>query len=552
MVPRQQILPGLPQSTSDCLETGIRSEDELAAIALTLIGSFEQLSASERRLAALRRVLPPDDLVARVGADIGLGRDPLGEAFTRLRGPLLRRQAGAVYTPPVIVASMVEWAAAEDEPARVVDPGAGSGRFLLAAAARFPRAQLIGIELDPLAALILRANLAANGLGHRAVVKVEDYRAADLPQTDGGTLFIGNPPYVRHHAISERWKRWYAGAAQAYGVDASTLAGLHLHFYVRTLQLARQDDYGAFITSAEWLDVNYGSALRALLATRLGGVAVHVLEPCAMPFADALTTGAITCFRIGRRPTAMQIRTVPTIQDLDNLRSGVPVPWSTLAASRRWSTVVRPAAPAPPGFVELGELCDVRRGQVTGGNAVWIAGEAAKELPPRVLKPTVTRARELLAAGDVLRAVADLKRVVDLPVELEEFDAADRRVVDRFLHWAKSQGAADSYIAKHRRAWWSVLLYDPAPIICTYMARRPPAFVRNLCGARHLNIAHGLYPREEFGERVLGNLLAYLRSNVNISAGRTYAGGLTKFEPGELERVPVPALETLREPTVVS
>ena len=29
------------------------------------------------------------------------------------------------------------------------------------------------------------------------------------------------------------------------------------------------------------------------------------------------------------------------------------------------------------------------------------------------------------------------------------------------------------------------------------------------------------------------------------SAGRTYAGGLTKFEPKELERIPIPELERL-------
>ena len=95
-------------------------------------------------------------------------------------------------------------------------------------------------------------------------------------------------------------------------------------------------------------------------------------------------------------------------------------------------------------------------------------------------------------------------------------------------------------IARHRRAWWAVRLYPPAPILCSYMARRPPVFVRNPCGARHLNIAHGLYPREPLGEAALTALLAHLRATVTAAAGRTYAGGLTKFEPGELERVPVP------------
>ena len=106
-------------------------------------------------------------------------------------------------------------------------------------------------------------------------------------------------------------------------------------------------------------------------------------------------------------------------------------------------------------------------------------------------------------------------------------------------------GADKSYVARHRRAWWAVALRLPAPILCTYMARRPTAFVRNRCGARHLNIAHGLYPRETLPSAVLDNLAAWLRGNVGVAAGRTYAGGLTKFEPKGLERIPVPKLERL-------
>jgi hypothetical protein len=83
-------------------------------------------------------------------------------------------------------------------------------------------------------------------------------------------------------------------------------------------------------------------------------------------------------------------------------------------------------------------------------------------------------------------------------------------------------------------------LREPAPILATYMARRPPAFTRNLAGARHINIAHGLYPRVDLPDDAVERLLAALRRSVTVHDGRTYAGGLTKFEPREMERLPVP------------
>ena len=130
---------------------------------------------------------------------IRAGEDPLGDAFTRLRSPDQRRPLGATYTPPEIVSSMVAWVAERSRPARVVDPGTGSARFLLAAGRAMPEVSLVGVEVDPLAALLARANLTAAGLDHRAGILVQDYRTADLGTCAGTTAYIGNPPYVRHH-----------------------------------------------------------------------------------------------------------------------------------------------------------------------------------------------------------------------------------------------------------------------------------------------------------------------------------------------------------------
>jgi adenine-specific DNA-methyltransferase len=154
-------------------------------------------------------------------------------------------------------------------PARIVDPGSGSGRFLMEAAALFPKAQLVAIDVDPLATQILRANATIRGFASRLVVKLDDYRRVTLDAINGPTLFIGNPPYVRHHDIAPVWKNWFAETAASFGFTASKLAGLHIHFFLRTRQLARQGDFGAFITAAEWLDVNYGS-LQSL--RRSGGI----------------------------------------------------------------------------------------------------------------------------------------------------------------------------------------------------------------------------------------------------------------------------------------
>ncbi len=79
------------------------------------------------------------------------------------------------------------------------------------------------------------------------------------------------------------------------------------------------------------------------------------------------------------------------------------------------------------------------------------------------------------------------------------------------------------------------------------MARRPPAFVRNQARVRFINIAHGIYPLDPLPAASIRALHRHLVRAAGEARGRTYAGGLMKFEPREMERIPVPSPERLRQ-----
>jgi adenine-specific DNA-methyltransferase len=522
------------------------TEQHLISAALQLGARDVAGWAREETDLAANAVKLPRKTITLLAEQIAAGGDPLGEVFAALRAPDIRRNLGATYTPASIVDAMFAWAKEQQKPDRVVDPGVGSGRFLVQAAAAFDDAQLIGVEIDPLASILARANLAAVGAADRTRILLRDYRQADL-QAKARTLFIGNPPYVRHHQIEPKWKTWLATRAKELGLEASQLAGLHVYFFLATVLNAKEGDFGSLITAAEWMDVNYGKVVRDLFLGQLGGQGIVVIEPTAAPFSDAATTAAISFFRIASKPTSVRLRRVKRLGDLKDLSGGRSVRCERLEAEQRWSRLTFGARECPEGFVELGELCRVHRGQVTGANSIWIAGDHARDLPRAVLFPSVTKARELIAAGKVLTDPTSLRCVVDLPEDLDVFEGEARVAIDRFLKAARKLGVHDGYIASHRRKWWSVGLRRAAPILATYMARRPPVFVRNIADARHINIAHGLYPREALTEQQLGKLVDYLSTGIRVIDGRTYAGGLTKFEPREMERLFVPNPEQLAE-----
>ena len=213
-----------------------RTESELVAMALALGAAQAGGTLSKTEIALIKSasgISVASETVADQRDRIASGEDPLGDAFSVLRSPAARREKGATYTPAPIVQTMVDWAAAKRTPCRVVDPGVGSARFLVRAGTMFPEAKLVGIDFDPLAALIARANLAATGMGTRGRIILGDYRQF-TEQADGTTLYIGNPPYVRHHQIAAKWKEWLAAEAAKLDLTASKLAGLHAYFFLAT------------------------------------------------------------------------------------------------------------------------------------------------------------------------------------------------------------------------------------------------------------------------------------------------------------------------------
>ena len=100
----------------------------------------------------------------------------------------------------------------------------------------------------------------------------------------------------------------------------------------------------------------------------------------------------------------MRVRSVTRLSRMNGLTKGASVARERLRSESRWSIIVRPAAPLVHGHVELGELFGVHRGQVTGANDIWIAGEHARAYPiasnsPRSPRPKTDSSRPQSRAG---------------------------------------------------------------------------------------------------------------------------------------------------------
>lgn len=535
----------LPSISAPCFEDFL-DLSVLVSVAAT-IASDAALTQQEFDVVQAHSVSVSSELVMFAVEAIRAGTDPLGTAYCIVKSPKERRDTGQTFTPIEAVTGMFSWAESQGEIARIVDPGAGSGRFVLHGLRHNVRAVGVAAETDPMVALMLRANAAALDVADRLRIHLDDYRTLELDSIDGQTLFIGNPPYVRHHDIEPRWKDWYSNTLKQLGHASSQLAGLHLHFFVKTLSLAKLGDIGCFLTAAEWLDVNYGQSLRDLLTNGLGGRAVFVVSPEVPVFGDAMVTACITCFAPGSEDTEIEFKNIASASGLLELSGGHYAQKVRAKSERSWSILLRNTESVrTEGFVNLGELFQVRRGQVTGKNSVWVTSDNRFGLPDEFLVPSITNATDIIyAPNNRIDDLSVLRRVVALPASLDDLTDPKRGAVLEFLDWARSEDADKGFVARNRKPWWKVNMTSIPQVVVTYMGRRPPVFAINTAGASLINVAHGLYPKVALGADALEWLVTWLNTNVRQDSGRVYAGGLTKFEPSEVMRLQVPGVPML-------
>ncbi len=500
--------------------------------------------ATEQQLLELCQALAagepgPPELLSAIAA----GDDPLGQAFCGLRPPGERRTMGAFYTPAPMVDAMVAWVLAQG-PARVVDCGCGSGRFAVALRRAGFRGAILAVDLDPLAIAMTRAHLAVAGQ-QPVELRCLDFLDLRLEPVDGRTVFLGNPPYLRHHQLTAGTKARGRHIARGLDVSLSGLAGLHALFVLAAAASSRAGDAGCFVTAAEWLDVGYGSTLRALLAGPLGLRFLAALRPEASTFEDAMSTAVVFGWEVGSRGGA----TLDVVEGLDGLaplERGPRTAHAVLGANPRWSRLLegeeRDASTA--GTVPLGALVRVHRGVATGHNAFFVLerGEGRARGLEAWLRPCLRRAVQLRRVDGVLRAGDCTHGLLVLPAELPEHGA-----LRAYLEHGRRLGVPERYLCAHRQPWWRLPVPGtPPPMIATYMSRRPPSFATNPDGCELLNVAHGLYPRVPMNLPQQEALVTWLNLHAaELRGHRSYHGGLRKWEPRELEAVRVPPLEAL-------
>ncbi len=478
-----------------------------------------------------------------------------------------RNRMGQFATPTELASEILHYAKEQlpdSEPVRFIDPAIGTGSFYSALLAAFPANRVngaVGYEVDA------HYGEPAIGLwkGTTLDIRIEDFTLASPPfDADRFNLLICNPPYVRHHHIDiADKKRLKTHTKNACGMDLSGLAGLYCYFLGLSHSWMAQGGLAGWLIPSEFMDVNYGSAVRRYLLNEVSLLHIHRFDPNEVQFGDALVSSCIVWFLKGEPPSDHNVR-MSYGGSLRQPRMERLVPIETLRQDPKWTSYPRKDSLTEPPLLQLADFFDIKRGLATGNNRYFILSlEEIRDrgLPLEAFRPILPSPRHLPETEIVEDGNGN--PVLESPLFLMDCSLSEKEISEQFptlaayLEEGKAQGIADRYLCRHRSPWYAQEHRPAAPFLCTYLGRsdkkngRPFRFILNHSKATAPNVYLMLYPRESLQKilnespslkRKVWEFLNSIDAEQMLSEGRVYGGGLHKLEPKELGRVPASAL----------
>ena len=470
-----------------------------------------------------------------------------------------RRKYGQFSTPFGLAKEMASYGISllSGREIAFLEPCIGSGAFysalLDAAGADYEIPRATGIEID--------ANYyecARNLWGSTGIELVNEDFARAEPK-DKYNFVVTNPPYVRHHYITQAEKAFLLERErEETGVALSGLSGLYCHFILLTHKWLAPDAVCGWLIPSEFMDVNYGTAIKEYLLNRVHLLRIHRYDPENSMFSDALVSSCALWFKNERIDGDYEIEFSFGGTHTAPIRSR-NIKRSDLIQERKWTRFPEKEIRNGEDIGEtLGDFFRIKRGLATGDNSFFIMPLdkiAELGMDMSFFKPILPSPRYLKT--DLVYADDNGIPQIEPQYFLLDCELSEREIEEKYpATWDYLQSGIEQtsrkYLCKSRKKWYWQEQRAATRFLCSYMGRgkkdsSPIRFILNLSDAIVTNSYLMLYPKEHLQQAISENpsavykiweTLKKINGNAIEEAGRVYGGGLKKIEPKELAKVP--------------
>ena len=479
-----------------------------------------------------------------------------------LISPSYRKKFGQFLTPSYIAEFMASWIN-QDKPLHVLDPAVGTGIFLeklIKTSADF--SELWGFDIDPMLLNACRLRLILNGLS-KDLFHLEEQNFILMGGFFGQKVdaVICNPPYLNFHDFDRN--RLVKTIEERLGVKLSRLTNIYVLFFLQSLSLTKKGGKLAFITPSEFLYTGYGEELKELLLKNTTLDALVLLDFESSVFNQSITTAVLTLFRKGAPPPDHKVRLIkiyswPETKDLlkavsngvENLGKYriIEVYQNQLDPNKKWLEhfIDMKNGHALPKLVPLSQLVQVKRGIATGHNDYFLFNKSKIKkwkIEDRFLVPVVSNAYQIKGYEFTIDDWDRLAENDEKAYLLYVFEEPSQNLKAYINYGEQGDVSANKrFITRHRSPWYTMEKRVPPKILATVFHREKMKFILNNANVRNLAPFHCVYPKFNDPAMVKA-LLAYLNSDfcreIQTIKRREYGGGLHKFEPRDLEKIPI-------------
>jgi len=495
-------------------------------------------------------------------SNIELERQRLQNLLDRSRNKLERNKLGQFATPYNLAFEIIkctnELLNLRDK-ISFLDPALGTGSFYSAFLQVIDNERIdtsFGVEIDKEFASVAESLWSSTGL---KVINDDFTKLTDNKIIKKVDLLICNPPYVRHHHLSEMDKTRYVQLVKStFGISVSKLAGLYCHFIFLSHRFIKDNGISVWLVPSEFLDVNYGAAVKEYLLNYVELIRIHRFNPEDVKFADALVTSVVIWFK-NRKPITDSMVEFTAGNSILKPSNTIQIERKNLISKEKWSCIfnnghtVSNNSNAP----KIKDLFYIKRGIATGNNDYFILSEdeiEKKGLPKFFFKPILPSPKFI--GSDIIQSDIDgnpliFERhfVLDCNLSKDKIDKKFQKLID-YINYGETKGVSLGYICKNRNPWYSQERRESPLFVCNYIGRENSTkafrFILNKSKSIVTNSYLGLYPKPAFFKfqksdpkisiQIL-EMLNSIESNDVIKNGRVYGGGMYKLEPKELENV---------------
>ena len=470
-----------------------------------------------------------------------------------------RRKYGQFSTPFVLAQEIISYGLQllSEKEISFLEPCIGSGAFYSALLSMVNSDYCIqtatGIEIDP--------------AYYSCAAKLWKNSGIDLVQGDFAriepkqryNLVITNPPYVRHHYLTQAEKSYLLEREkEETGIVLSGLAGLYCHFILLANKWLAPGAICGWLIPSEFMDVNYGTAIKEYLLQNVHLLRIYRYDPENSLFTDALVSSCVVWFKneIVNYDYEIEFSFGGTH---DNPVRSKRIKKSDLTKERKWTRFPEKEIRCEESEkTTLGDYFEIKRGLATGDNNFFIMSRKKVielGLDMSFFKPILPSPRYLKT--DLVGTDNDGIPQIEPQYFLLDCELTEQEIMEQSpAIWDYLQSGIENtskkYLCRSRKKWYWQEQRDATYFLCSYMGRgkdngSPIRFILNLSKAIVTNSYLMLYPKEHLQKAISDNpnsvyriweLLKSISGNDIEEEGRVYGGGLKKIEPRELAKVP--------------